>query len=1032
MKKFLTESEIEKIAFEILFEIGYDTIYGPDISPDGSKPNRGSYQEVILIDKLKQAIHKLNPHIPEESRNEAIKKILRTQSPKLVKYNQIFHNMLINGIDVEYRKNGRIVGDKVWLIDFDNIENNEFLAVNQFTVIENNINRRPDIVLFINGLPLVVIELKNPADEETTIWTAYNQLQTYKNQISSLFRFNEILIISDGWYARAGTITSNKDRFMPWKTIDGKDPPETMTELEVLLRGICTKETLLDIIKYFIVFEKERVIQKKMAAYHQYHATNKAIESTFQAIKGNRKAGIIWHTQGSGKSLIMVFYTGKLVLELNNPTIIIITDRNELDGQLFNTFSNCQELLRQKPVQANSREELQKLLHVASGGIIFTTIQKFFPDQTREEYPLLSERENIIVIVDEAHRTQYGFKAKILKKEDQALIAFGFAKYVRDALPNASFIGFTGTPLEKTDRNTPKVFGNYVDIYDIEQAVDDGATVRIYYESRLAKLDLKPEERPRIDEEFEEVTEGEEVERKEKLKTKWARLEAVVGSSKRIKQVAKDIVQHFENRLEILDGKGMIVCISRRICVDLYNEIIALRPDWHHNDDDKGEIKVIMTGSASDPQEWQQHIRNKRRRMDLGDRFKDADDILKLAIVRDMWLTGFDAPSLHTMYIDKPMTGHTLIQAITRVNRVFKDKQGGLIVDYIGIATELREALIDYTESGGEGQPTFDQEEAVRVMLSKYEIVVNMFYGFDYKKFFKLSPKERMIVLPQAMEHILAQENGKERYIQHVTELLKAFSLAVPHEKAMEIKEEVGFFQAVKSAIVKNTAIRGRDEPELDSAIKQILSKAVISDRIIDIFAAAGLKKPDISILSDEFLAEIKEMPQKNLAFETLKKLLNDEIRVRMKKNIVQGRSFRAMLENTIRRYTNRNIETAEVIEELITLAKKMQEENKRGAELNLSDDELAFYDALGVNDSAVKVLGDETLREIAIKLTQMVRKNVTIDWTLRESVQAKLRVMVRRILRKYNYPPDKEKRATQLVLEQAHVIAKDWAENVA
>jgi len=1030
MKLVIKESEVEEVALEILSELGYTVINGPDISPDGKNPERKSYQDVVLVGRLRRAIDKFNPNIPEEAKEEAIKKVLRTDSPKLIENNHSFHKMLVNGIDIEYRKNGRIVGDKVWLFDFRNPENNEFLAVNQFTIIEKS-NRRPDIILFVNGLPLVVIELKNPADEEATIWSAYDQFNTYKDQISSLFRFNEILVISDGWYARAGTITSNKDRFMPWKTIDGGTPPKNMQEYEVLLRGMFTKERLLDLVRHFIVFEKEKELLKKMAAYHQYHATNKALKSTIRAARGNRKAGIVWHTQGSGKSLIMAFYTGKLVLELDNPTIVVLTDRNDLDDQLFGTFSKCHELLRQKPVQANTRDELKELLHVASGGIVFTTIQKFFPEETREKYPMLSERENIIVVADEAHRSQYGFKAKILKKEDEALLTYGFAKYVRDALPNASFIGFTGTPIEKADRSTPAVFGKYVDIYDIEQAVNDGATVRIYYESRLAKLELKPEERPRIDEEFEEVTEGEEVARKEKLKTKWARLEAVVGSPKRIKQIAKDIVQHFENRL-ILDGKGMIVCMSRRICVDLYKEIIKLKPEWHNNDDNKGFIKIVMTGSASDPREWQNHIRNKARRRKIGDKFKDPDDPLKLAIVRDMWLTGFDAPSLHTMYVDKSMQGHGLMQAIARVNRIFKDKQGGLIVDYIGIATELKKALAYYTESGGKGKPAFYQEDAVALMLRKYEVVTAMFYGFDYKKFFTLAPKERMSVIPQAMEHILGQEDGKERYLKHVTELLRAFSLAVPNEKAMKIKEEVGFFQAVKSAISKSTATKGKYQEDLDSAIKQILSKAIVSDRIVDIFAAAGLKKPDISILSEEFLTEVKEMPHKNLAFEMLKKLLHDEIKVRMKKNIVQARSFREMLEKTIKLYTNRNIETAEVIEKLIELAKEMREESKKGIELNLSEDEIAFYDALGVNDSAVRVLGNETLRKIAIELTETIRKNVTIDWTLRESVQARLRVMVKRILKKYGYPPDKQKKATELVLEQAHIIAKDWAESVA
>jgi len=714
---------------------------------------------------------------------------------------------------------------------------------------------------------------------------------------------------------------------------------------------------------------------------------------------------------------------------MENPTIVVLTDRNDLDDQLFDTFSRCHEILRQKPVQAETREDLKKLLKVASGGVIFTTIQKFFPEENREEYPLLSDRDNIVVIADEAHRSQYGFKAKVLKKDDEALITYGYAKYVRDALPNASFIGFTGTPIEQADRSTPAVFGNYVDIYDIEQAIKDGATVPIYYESRLAKLELKPEERPKIDEEFEEVTEGEEIEKKEKLKSKWAQLEKVVGAPNRIKKIAKDIVEHFENRLSVIDGKGMIVCMSRRICVELYKEIIKLRPEWHSEDDDKGFIKVVMTGSASDPKEWQQHIRNKKRRKELGERFKDPQHPFKLVIVRDMWLTGFDVPSLHTMYIDKPMKGHTLMQAIARVNRVYKDKKGGLIVDYIGLGFELKKALANYTVSGGRGKPTIDQDEAVAIMLEKYEIVQSMFHGFDYKQFFELEPKERISFIPKAMEHILQQEDGKERYIRHVTALIRAFSLAIPHEKAMEIKEEVGFFQAIKNALVKNTSTKGRYQEELDSAIKQILSKAIVSDRVIDIFAAAGLKKPDISILSDEFLEEVREMPEKNLAFEALKKLLNDQIKIKMKKNIVQAHSFREMLERTIRRYTNRTIEAAQVVEELIELAKKMRKSDERTKEMGLTEAEIAFYDALADNESARVVLGDKILRRIAIEITEKIRKNVTIDWTLRENVQAKLRVIVKRTLRKYDYPPDKREEATALVLEQAKLIAKDWAE---
>lgn len=1020
MTKFITESEVEDVVLDILKELDYKIINGLDIAPapDGINPERKTYSDVVLIERLKNAVDRINPNIPEEAKEEAIKMVLRTDSPKLVVNNDSFHKMLVDGVDVVYRKDGRIVGDQVWLFDFKNPKNNEFLAVNQFTIIENDNNRRPDVILFVNGLPLVVIELKNPADEEATILTAFNQFQTYKEQIPSIFRFNEILVISDGIEAEAGTITSNKERFMPWKTIDDKIPPKTMSQLEVLIRGMFKKEILLDLVRHFIVFEKDRAdIQKKLAAYHQCNAANNTVDSTLKAIKSDKRAGVVWHTQGSGKSLTMVFYAGKIVLEpeMNNPTIILLTDRNDLDDQLFGTFSRCHELLRQEPVQADSREKLKELLKVSSGGVIFTTIQKFLPDQKGDKYPLLSERRNIVVIADEAHRSQYDF-------------IDGFARHMRDALPNASFAGFTGTPIEKADRSTPAVFGKYVDVYDIEQSVKDEMTVRIYYESRLAKLDLKPEERPRIDVEFEEVTEGEEVEHKEKLKSRWARLEKVVGSEERIRRIANDIIQHFEKRLEVLDGKAMIVCMSRRICVELYKEIIKLRPEWYHKDDDKGFIKVVMTGSASDPVEWQEHIRNKIRRRTIGDRFKDSNDPLKLAIVRDMWLTGFDVPCLHTMYFDKPMRGHGLMQAIARVNRVYKDKNGGLIVDYIGIALELKNALAEYTESGGKGEPFNDQELAVSLMKEKYEIVTSLFHGFDYRKFFTASPKERMGIIPQAMEHILKEKDGKERYLKNTTALLKSFALAVPHEDALKIKDEVGFFQAIKSAITKNTITKAKEREDYDSAIKQILSKAIVSDRVVDIFAAAGLKKPDISILSEDFLLEVKEMPQKNLAFEMLKKILNDDIRIREKKNLVQGRSFKEMLEKAIRKYTNRTIEAAEVIEELIELAKKMKESDKRGEKLKLTEKEVAFYDALETNDSAVKVLGDETLRTIARELLDTIRKNVSIDWTLRESVQAKLRVMVKRVLKKYGYPPDKQKKATETVLEQAHLICKDWA----
>jgi type I restriction enzyme R subunit len=1022
MGRLISESEVELVALEILSGLGYALQYGPEIAPApvGITPERETYSDILLLKRLTNAIQKLNSAIPEEAKQEAIKKVLRADSQQLIVNNHQFHRLLINGIDVEYSKqDGSIVGDKVWLIDFAHPENNEFLAVNQFTIIENNFNRRPDILLFVNGIPLVVIELKNPADEDATIWTAFSQFETYKQEIPSLFNYNGLVIISDGTEARAGTVTSNKERFMPWKTIDGIELASTsLPQIEVLFEGMLAKRTLLDLVQHFLVFEEEgNKIQKKLAAYHQYHAVNKAIDSTLKAAYpgGDKRCGVVWHTQGSGKSLTMAFYAGKLVRALDNPTIVVITDRNDLDDQLFGTFSRCNQLLRQTPVQATSRTRLRELLDVAAGGVVFTTIQKFFPDVKGTAYPTLSERRNIVVIADEAHRSQYDF-------------IDGFARHMRDALPNASFIGFTGTPIEKTDKSTLAVFGNYIDIYDIEQAVEDGATVRVYYESRLAKLQLDEKERPHIDPKFIEVTEGEEVAKKEKLKSKWARLEALVGSEKRLRQIAEDIVYHFEQRLAALDGKGMIVCMSRRICIDLYNEIVSLRPEWHSDDDAQGIIKLVMTGSASDPVEWQPHIRNKQRRRKLGERMKAPSDELRLAIVRDMWLTGFDAPSLHTLYVDKPMRSLGLMQAIARVNRVFRDKQGGLVVDYIGIAYELKKALSEYTERDRENTG-IPQEEAVAIMLEKYEIVCDLFYGFDYRRFFTASPREKLRLIPTAMEHILQQEDGKARYLQHVSELSKSFSLAVPHEKALGIRDDVGFFQAVRAAIIKTTVTEGRPKEQLDTAVKQILSKAVVPSGVIDVYSVLGLEKPVISILSPEFLEEVKGVPQKNLAFEVLRKLLNDEIRTVSQRNVVQGRSFADMLEKSIKRYQNKSIQTAQVIEELIELAKQMREAQRRGEELGLSPAELAFYDALETNDSAVQVLGDDTLRTIAQELVDTVRNNVTIDWTLRENAQALLRVKVKRILKKFGYPPDMQKKATETVLEQAALICGELAE---
>ena len=1036
MSKIMTESEVEDACLGMLRDLGYGFCYGPDISEGGPKEER-KYNEVVLVSRVRAALRRINKSIPDIAIDEAVKKVLRTDSQDLVVNNQHFHRLVTNGVPVQYkREDGSVKDELVWLFDFDNVDNNEFLAVNQFTVIEERNNRRPDIILFVNGLPLVLIELKNPADENATVWSAFNQLETYCEQIPSIFRFNEILIISDGLQAKAGTLSLNRERFTPWKTIENQKAPANTPEIDVLLKGMLNKNTLLDLMRHFVVFEADKdkkdgrlKISKKIAAYQQYNATNQAITSTVNATKKDRKAGIVWHTQGSGKSLTMVFYAGKMVLnpELENPTVVLLTDRNDLDDQLFGTFGRCQELLRQKPEQATTREKLKELLQVSSGGIIFTTIQKFFPENGTE-YPLLSDRKNIIIVADEAHRSQYGFGLKVPKNLDKDALKYGYAKYVRDALPNATFIAFTGTPIEKADRSTPAVFGKPIHTYDIRQSVEDGTTVKILYESRLAKLELKPEERPKIDPEFEEVTEGEETESKEYLKSKWSRLEKVVGSPNRISRIAKDIVEHWETRDSLLNGKAMIVCMSRRICVDLHNELKKLRPKWHYQDDDKGTMKVVITGSAADGAAWQEHIRNKQRRHDLGERMKDPSDPMKIAIVRDMWLTGFDAPNLNTMYLDKPMKGHTLMQAIARVNRVFKGKEGGLIVDYIGIGQDLKEALSEYTESD-QRETGIPQEVAVEKMLEKYEVVLAFFHGFSYQQFFTTKEK-RMPIMIEAMEYILGKERGKERYLEQSGLLLRAFALSIPHEKAIEIRDDVGFFQAVRAAIVKNTEGKSQTQIEdMDYAIKQILSKAVISDRVIDIFAAAGLDKPNISVLSEEFLAFVKGMPQKNLAFEALRKLLIEEIRIRHKKNIVQARSFEDLLDKAIKAYTNKSIEAAEIIQQLIELARKMRQEQLRGNQLKLSEEEIAFYDALADNESAKQVLGDETLHTMARELVETIRRNVSIDWTLRDGVQAKLRVMVKRLLKKYGYPPDKQQKATETVLDQAKLLCKDWAE---
>lgn len=1043
----MAESILEEATLGWLKGLGYAVKPGPEIAPGELFSERKDYDQIVLGQRLRNALARLNVILPPEALDDAFRKITRFGGPTLEARNRAFHRQLVEGVPVEYRRaDESIAGAQALVIDFDEPDNNDWLAVNQFTVVENKHTRRPDIVLFINGLPLAVLELKNPADEKATIWTAFHQIQTYKREIPSIFAFNDAIVISDGVDARIGTITADREWFLPWRTIEGKElADKRLPQLQVLIQAVFEKRRFLDLVRHFIVFEDwgGGKLVKKMAGYHQYHAVNMAVEETIRASRqqsaqgergrdsegagiiqspkgakpGDRRIGVVWHTQGAGKSLSMAFYAGRIILhrEMNNPTIVVITDRNDLDDQLFGNFARCQELLRQPPVQAESRADLRGKLRVDAGGVIFTTIQKFFPEEKGDMHPVLSPRRNIVVIADEAHRSQYDF-------------IDGFARHMRDALPNASFIGFTGTPIELTDKNTRAVFGDYIDTYDIQRAVADGATVPIYYESRLAKLELNEAERPKIDVEFEEVTEGEEIERKEKLKTKWAQLEAIVGTEKRLKLIAQDLANHWENRLEAMEGKALVVCMSRRICMDLHDEIVKLRPTWYQEDDDGGVLKVVMTGSAAEGPRVAQHSRNKPRREALANRFRDAKDPLKVVIVRDMWLTGFDAPSLHTMYVDKPMRGHGLMQAIARVNRVFRDKPGGLVVDYLGLADQLRQALARYTESGGTGEASISQDEAVAALLEKYEVCCGLFHGFDWSRWVRGKPEERVAILPAAQEHILAQENGRERLLIAVTDLSQAFALSVPHEEALRIRDDVAFFQAVRSVLAKRAAGDVRPEEELDHAIQQIVSKAVAPEGVIDIFAAAGLKKPDISILSDEFFAEVRGMPQRNLAVELLRKLLSGEIKTRGRKNVVLARSFAEMLEEAIRRYQNRAIETAQVIEELIKLAKEMRAADRRGEEMGLSEDELAFYDALETNDSAVKVLGDETLRTIARELVAAVRKNVTIDWMVRENVRASLRVIVKRILRKYGYPPDKQEKATQTVLEQAEALSQEWA----
>ena len=1035
----LNEASVEAAALGWFEELGYTVLPGPQLAPGEPSAERESFSDVVLVGRLREAIGRLNPGIPDDAREEALRKLLRLAMPSLVQTNRAFHRLLREGVPVEYpRPDGSIAGDHVRLVDFTTVAANDWLVPNQFAVSDGQHNRRPDLVVFLNGLPLGLIELKNAAGESATIWSAYAQLQTYKAEIPSLLQFNATLVVSDGLQARIGSLTANQEWFKVWRSIEGEaHAPATALELETLIRGVFERQRFLELLQHFIVFEEDPdsgATRKIIAGYHQFHAVNAAVEETVRASglgqaarsqggrPGDRRAGVVWHTQGSGKSFSMLFYAARIVRHpaMQNPTLVVLTDRNDLDDQLFGQFQRCADLLGQTPVQAANREHLRELLNRASGGVVFTTIQKFMPERG-EPMPELSARQNIVVIADEAHRSQYGFGGKVNEKTGE--MSYGFASNLRDALPNASFIGFTGTPIEQTDANTRAVFGDYISIYDIQRAVADKATVPIYYESRISKLSLNAAAIPRLDAEFEEITEGEEFTQKEKLKTKWAALEALVGDPKRLALVAADLVAHLEKRLEAMDGKAMVVCMSRRICVDLYNALIQLRPEWVAD-----TLKVVMTGSADDGPDWQPHIRSKEARRQLANRFKDAADPFKIVIVRDMWLTGFDAPCLHTMYADKPMQGHGLMQAIARVNRVFRDKPGGLVVDYLGLADQLKRALATYTESGGRGDPAPLVAQAIAVMLEKHGIACDLLHGFDWSNWTSGTPTERLQLLPAGQEFILQQENGKQRWLQVVAELSRAFALCAASDEATEIRDDVSFFQALQAALVKQTSSTSKTPEQIDAAIRQLVSKAITTEgQVIDVFTAAGLPKPDISILSDQFLAEVRGLKHRNVAAELLEKLLKDELKVRSKRNLAQSQVFSEKLRKALNAYHNRAITTAEVIEELIALAKELDAATKRGESLGLTDDEVAFYDALADNDSAVQAMGDAKLKVIAAELITQVKKSVTIDWTLREGARARIRVMVKRILNKYGYPPDLQEEAVKTVLAQAELLCAQW-----
>ena len=1063
----MTEDQLEQEALGWLADVGYTRVFGPDIAPDGPSPERANYHQVVLAFRLREAIRKLNPAVPTAAREDALKQVLDLGIPALLSANQQFHRLLIAGVPVQYQKDGETRGDFVRLIDWAAPVKNDWLAVNQFSIRGPHHTRRPDIILFVNGLPLVLVELKNPADLNADVWRAYDQVQTYKEQIPDVFQTNEILVISDGTEALLGSLSSDPERFMAWRTIDGVtlDPLGEFNELQTLVRGVLAPSYFLDYLRYFVLFEDDGGIIKKIAGYHQFHAVRLAIKQVLAASRpgGSQKGGVVWHTQGSGKSITMTCFAARVMQEpaMENPTIVVITDRNDLDGQLFGVFSLAQDLLREQPVQASTRQELRTLLaNRPSGGIVFATIQKFMPGEDEDTYPVLSDRHNIVVIADEAHRTQYGFEAKLktFKPRAGALsptvatgdgstalhraefappeytherYQVGYAQHLRDALPHATFVAFTGTPVSGADHDTRAVFGDYIHVYDMQQAKEDGATVAIYYESRLAKLSLNEADLPHLDEEVDELAEDDEESQQARLKSRWAALEKVVGAEPRVASVAADLVAHFEQRNTAQTGKAMVVAMSRDICVHLYNEIVKLRPDWHDADPEKGAIKIVMTGSASDKALLRPHIYSAQTKKRLEKRFKDPGDPLRMVIVRDMWLTGFDAPCVHTLYVDKPMKGHNLMQAIARVNRVFKDKQGGLVVDYIGIGSELKAAMKEYTASQGRGRPTVDAHEAYSVLMEKMDVLRAMLHGFDYSGF--LSGGHR--TLAGAANHVLGTRtgdtrDGKKRFADTALAMSQAFTLCCTLDEARAVREEVAFMQGVKVILTKKeTSAKRRTDEARELAIRQIISQAVVSESVVDIFDAVGLDKPNIGLLDDEFLAQVRNLPEKNLAVELLERLLEGEIKSRFASNVVQNRKFSEMLANVITRYQNRSIETAQVMEELVAMAKKFRDAATRGETLGLTEDEVRFYDALANNESAVRELTDETLKRIAHELTENLRQNLSVDWSERESVRAKLRLMVKRILRKYKYPPDQQDAAVELVLEQAQVMGESWAQ---